>query len=944
MSGKYVRLTLAVVLVVGAVVAASFAASSSFSSARGVGLTAKSGDPDAGVAKTGSAQATAAIEGAPASVALAEEEYQQRAYPAEAVSPQATAAAQQAWANVKGRGVGKGKNKVGQWTMIGPSHADMPGLIVFSGADYTTSGRITALALDPACSPSSCRVWVGAAGGGVWRTTNGLSGSPKWEYVSGSLPSNAIGALTYDAASGTLYAGTGEPNASADSEAGVGLFKSTDGGDTWTMLPAVTTTTISLPYTGNAFKDRSISEITVDPTNPNVIYVASASGVRGVCSVSNGCNAGPPTPLPGRGVMKSTDGGLTFTLLNGTTLPFVVRGTTDVKLDPSDHNTVYASQFGQGIYRSLDGGATWTQIFAPIQPGGSIERYSIAVNTLPNGKTRIYAGVGSQSGTFNSRLYRTDDAKAVPVVFTNITNPQSEGYCGFTASSQCWYDNVVYSPPGKPDTVYLGGSYDYNNAGTYAIDANLTGRTNGRAFIVSNDGGATFNDLTRDASSSTTPNGMHPDSHAIVAIPGTEKVFFGSDGGIVRTSGEFADISSQCASRGLTPANLAICQQLLSRVPSYIFSLNKGLSTLQFQSFSVNPQDPKNIMGGTQDNGTWSTTGSSVVWNMDIWGDGGQSGFNAANPDIRFNQFTGQANDANFRGGDPSKWVIITGDIVASPESSYFYAPVIADPNPANAGSIYQGSNSVWRTQDWGGDPVFLEANCPEFFTSSANPACGDFERIGPAGLTSLTGTATPPATDYRGTDRGGTNVAVIERAPSDTGTMWVGTGAGRIFVTKNANAAAGAVTYQRIDNLPGATTDPNRFPSSIYIDPANPNHAWISYSGYNINTPATPGHVFEVTWNQAAGTATWTNLDGGTGPMGDLPATDLVRDDVTGDLYASTDFGVAMLAGGIPASGWVAAGDGLPNVEVAGLTVVPGARKLYAATHGRSAWSLTLP
>jgi hypothetical protein len=131
---------------------------------------------------------------------------------------------------------------------------------------------------------------------------------------------------------------------------------------------------------------------------------------------------------------------------------------------------------------------------------------------------------------------------------------------------------------------------------------------------------------------------------------------------------------------------------------------------------------------------------------------------------------------------------------------------------------------------------------------------------------------------------------------------------------------------------------------SSIYVDPADPNHAWISYSGYNANTPTTPGHVFEVRYNPGAGTATWTNLDGGTGPMGDLPTTDLVRDDVTGDLYASTDFGVMMLPGGDAAGSWVAAGDGLPNVEVAGLTIVPGARKLYAATHGRSAWVLTLP
>jgi len=894
-----------------------------------------SGDPDAGSMKE-----TASVEKGPASVTAAQEEVAQRAYPAEDLPPDAAQIAQRAWSAVKNRGIGQGKNKPGEWTMIGPSHSNMPGLLVFSGADYTTSGRITALALDPSCSQSKCRLWVGAAGGGVWRTTNALAGTPSWTFVSGSLPTNAIGTLTYDAATGTLYAGTGEPNASADSETGSGLFKSTDGGDTWTHLAAVTSTTISGVYTGDAFKDRAINSIVVDPTNSNVLYVGSASAIRGVCSVLNGCDAAPVVPLPARGVYKSTDGGATFTLLNSATsgLPFVLRGVTDVKLDPSDHNTIYAAQFGQGIFRSTNGGTSWTQIFTIVNPanaGNAIERYSLAPTTLPNGKTRIYLGVGD-NGTFAARFYRTDDAQAVtPATWVNMTTIQNAGYC----TAQCWYDNVVYSPPGEPDTVYLGGSYDYDNAGTFAINGNLAGRTNGRAFIYSTDGGASFTDITRDATSDTRPNGMHPDQHAIATIPGTNITFFGSDGGLMRSSGDFADISSQCAARNLSAANLAICQQLLSRVPTALIGLNKGLSTLQFQSLSVNPFDSKDLMGGTQDNGTWEPNGhSSVNWNMIIWGDGGQSGFNAANPNYRFNTFTGQANDANFRGGDPSKWVVITGDIVSSPEGSYFYTPVIADPNSANAGTIYQGSNSVWRTQDWGGDQTFLEANCSEFTTPSDNANCGDFERIGPAGATSLTASAA----DYRGTDRSGTFVAAIERG-SDTNTLWAATGAGRVFVSKNGSAPAGSVVWQRIDNL-SATNDPARFVSSIYVDPANANHAWISYSGYNANTPGTPGHVFEVTYNPGAGTATWTNLDGNTGPMGDLPTTDLVRDDVTGDLYASTDFGVMTLAGGNPANGWVAAGAGLPNVEVAGLTIVPGARKLYAATHGRSAWSLTLP
>jgi hypothetical protein len=147
-------------------------------------------------------------------------------------------------------------------------------------------------------------------------------------------------------------------------------------------------------------------------------------------------------------------------------------------------------------------------------------------------------------------------------------------------------------------------------------------------------------------------------------------------------------------------------------------------------------------------------------------------------------------------------------------------------------------------------------------------------------------------------------------------------------------------VTFARLDTL--ATNDPQRFVSSIWPDPADPNHAWISYSGYSAVTPTTPGHVFEVRYDPVAGTATWSNLDGGTGPMGDLPVTDLVRDDATGDLYAATDFGVMRLP--FTSSTWVVAGTGLPMVEVPGLTISAQARVLYAATHGRSAWVLNLP
>ena len=191
--------------------------------------------------------------------------------------------------------------------------------------------------------------------------------------------------------------------------------------------------------------------------------------------------------------------------------------------------------------------------------------------------------------------------------------------------------------------------------------------------------------------------------------------------------------------------------------------------------------------------------------------------------------------------------------------------------------------------------------------------------------------------TDAAWGDRASGNVAAIERTKADTSTAWAATTTGRVFVSKNVDVdPAAAVTWTRIDD---DSVTPNRFVSSIFVDPANGNHAWISYSGFDANTPATPGHVFEVTYNPGTGTSTWTNR---TYDWGDLPVGDLVYDNVKGDLYATSDFGVSRLVAGTTT--WTLAGTGMPNVEVPGLTIIPEQRRLYAATHGLGAWQLKLP
>jgi len=150
---------------------------------------------------------------------------------------------------------------------------------------------------------------------------------------------------------------------------------------------------------------------------------------------------------------------------------------------------------------------------------------------------------------------------------------------------------------------------------------------------------------------------------------------------------------------------------------------------------------------------------------------------------------------------------------------------------------------------------------------------------------------------------------------------------------------------FTRLDSLSPA--DPDRYVTGIHIDADNPNRAWISYSGFNASTPSTPGHIFRVDYDPSAGTATWESLDGSS--LGDLPLTDVARNDATGDLFVSSDFGVLRS----DTSGWIAAGSGMPHVEVAGLTMVQAddgdghgrhsRARLYAATHGLGAWLLEL-
>ena len=169
--------------------------------------------------------------------------------------------------------------------------------------------------------------------------------------------------------------------------------------------------------------------------------------------------------------------------------------------------------------------------------------------------------------------------------------------------------------------------------------------------------------------------------------------------------------------------------------------------------------------------------------------------------------------------------------------------------------------------------------------------ACGsaaDWPKLGTSTLTNSS------ATSPYGTTKGGNTIAALSRGQDD-GTMWAGTGAGRVLISKNINAAdPTTVTFTRLDDDSPAT--PGRAVSSIYADPTNPNHAIVTFSGFNVSTPATPGHVFDVVFDPNTGLSTWTDI---SYDIGDQPVNDAVLDTATGDIYISTDFSVFTLTHG---------------------------------------------
>ncbi|MEZ6234219.1 MAG: GC-type dockerin domain-anchored protein [Phycisphaerales bacterium] len=307
------------------------------------------------------------------------------------------------------------------WEELGPAPTSVSG---------GSAGRVSSIA----CSPTDPDLYyVGAADGGVWKTTDG---GLNWTPLTDHMPTTAIGAVEIDPFDERIiYAGTGEANFANHSRYGLGLLRSMDAGATWELLA------------GETFAGRCFSRIVCDPATPGVLY-ASITRAGGFPELA--AARGHPQAESPLGVFRSADRGETWTRLPG--LPEL--SITDLAIDPFNASVLYAGVgriFGSpdnGVYKSSDAGQTWTRLSGGL-PTQELGRVTLAVSpdepqTLVTLLTRPSSPTGGGAQSIGG--YRSTDGGQTWSAYGTVSQ-----------SSYGWYLSVASIRPGAPGTVFYGG-------------------------------------------------------------------------------------------------------------------------------------------------------------------------------------------------------------------------------------------------------------------------------------------------------------------------------------------------------------------------------------------------------------------------------------------------------------------------------------------------------
>ncbi|MEQ1922379.1 MAG: carboxypeptidase-like regulatory domain-containing protein [Pyrinomonadaceae bacterium] len=699
-------------------------------------------------------------------------------------------------------------------------------------AGVAWSGRTSAIAVHPT-DPNI--VYVGTAQGGLYRT---LNGGTTWTPLMDNAATLAIGAVAISPSDPTIvYVGTGESTqCGSGCFIGVGLYRI----NTADTTPVLTGPLNKDASNNDVFSGRAISEVLVHPTDPNTLFVATTSGVAGIGSITTGL------PLPVRGIYRTTNATApnpTFTLLPITGVSD--RNVTDMVMDPADPNRIYAgvigvlNTIGAGVFmtsNALDASPTFTQLLTntPQTASAAQGRIELAANHVA-GTTTVIAATGEGTGT----TYRSINGAAFTTLLdNNFCNPQ------------CFYDIAVAIDPTNANNVYLGGSPTL-------------------VFGRSSNGGTSY---------TSSSSGLHVDTQAITVAPSNPSIiYFGSDGGIWRST------------------NAGVNWTTLN---------NTTYSATQFMSIAVHPTEANYTLGGTQDNGTqYLVAADGTTWVNSDGGDGGfavidqtstsatsitayHTYYNQTNSQIGFTRAT-----TTVANGDPNWSGFLgcggTANGIACADATLFYAPMVGGPvasDSAGKNTLYFGTNKLYRS-----------ANTGTTMTAASQ---------------ALTGTPNE-------------RVSAIGISPQNDAVRLIGSTIGKVYYSNTA----GAVTMTDVTG-----TLPARYVGRIAFSPTDQNTAYVALNGYGI-----PGQHVMKTTNLNAPTPTWTSAGSG---IPDVPTNALVVDPLNSNhIYAGTDIGVFVSYDG--GAHWGPLGTGLPRVAVFGIAIQPTSRILRIATHGRGMYQI---
>lgn len=538
----------------------------------------------------------------------------------------------------------------GSWTALGP---DPIVQLLRDGSSFgAMSGRVSALAIR---STSPYTMYLGAAQGGVWISSTLTSG---WTSKTDNLPSLAIGSIALAPSNEDIvYVGTGEGNLSGDSYFGNGILKSTDAGNTFSLVSA-----------SSAFSNVSISKIVVHPTDQNHLWATALRGIAGVH------RTGPVNATP-YGVYESTDGGINWTGLITTT--DASRAPTDLVIDPINPNELYTAFYGQGISKTVDSGLTWTSVMTGF-PGGADyaaapTRFSLAISHPSSAvSATLYSGFEYYSGATRqpSSVWKsTNEGQSWSQTSTTVIGD----YC----ASQCWYDNVVAADPISPTVVYALGLFIYGNPGSGGIFRSM-------------DGGASWVDLGFN---------LHPDYHAVaIRKDDPANLVIGNDGGVWSTATRGGRLGP---SDPLTATEWINLNGSVNAADGTVLG-RSGLQIAQFTSVGQHPSNTNAVYGGTQDNGTLGRPAASSTWVDYSSGDGGQVLVDQTDPNYVYGTYFGLSPYRFTNGmlggptGGTANAIIASG--INSSDRSEFYVPFAMD--PANPDRLYIGSYRLYRTEN----------------------------------------------------------------------------------------------------------------------------------------------------------------------------------------------------------------------------------------------------